>query len=35
MLHRMVDLLGKNVEETHLQYETLYVNKEVALNSSH
>ena len=35
MLHRMVDLLGKDIEKDDLQYESLFVNKEVVLNSSH
>ncbi len=35
MLHRMVDLLGKGIEKDDLQYESLFVNKEVVLNSSH
>ena len=35
MLHRMVDLLGKDIEKDDLQYESLFVNKEAALNSSH
>jgi len=35
MLHRMVDLLGRNVSKKDLTYEELLVNKEVILNSSH
>lgn len=35
MLHRMVDLLGKNLSKEDLSYEQLYLNKEVVLNSSH
>ncbi len=35
MLHRMVDLLGKDINKDDLQYESLFVNKEVVLNSSH
>jgi hypothetical protein len=35
MLHRMVDLLGKNVSTEDLTYEELLVNKEVISNSSH
>ena len=35
MLHRMVDLLGRNVSEGDLTYEELFVNKEVISNSSH
>lgn len=35
MLHRMVDLLGKDIKKDDLQYESLFVNKEVVLNSSH
>ena len=36
MLHRMVELLGKNeIEKKDLTYEELYVNKELILNSSH
>lgn len=35
MLHRMVDLLGKGIDKHDLQYESLFVNKEVVLNSSH
>ena len=35
MLHRMVDLLGKNVSTEDLTYEELLVNKEAIYNSSH
>ncbi len=35
MLHRMVDLLGRNISEGDLSYEELLVNKEVISNSSH
>lgn len=35
MLHRMVDLLGRNVSKEDLTYEELLVNKEVISNSSH
>lgn len=35
MLHNMVELLGKNIQKKDLQYESLIVNKEVILNSSH
>ena len=35
MLHRMIELLGKNVSKEDLSYEELYVNKELILNSSH
>lgn len=35
MLHNMVELLGKNIKKNDLQYESLIVNKEVILNSSH
>ena len=35
MLHRMVDLLGANISTKDLEYEEVYVNKEMVLNSSH
>jgi hypothetical protein len=35
MMHRMVDLLGKDIQKEDLSYEELFVNKEVILNSSH
>lgn len=35
MLHNMVELLGKNIRKNDLQYESLIVNKDVILNSSH
>lgn len=35
MLHRMVELLGNSIQKNDLQYESLLVNKEVILNSSH
>ena len=35
MLHRMIEILGKNVSKEDLSYEELYVNKELILNSSH
>ena len=31
----MVDFLGKDIDKNDLQYESLFVNKEVVLNSSH
>ena len=35
MLHKMVELLGRNVSAEDLSYEELHVNKELILNSSH
>lgn len=35
MLHRMVDLLDLDFKKEDLNYEELYTNKEVLLNSSH
>ena len=35
MLHRMVDLLGANISREDLQYEEVYVNKLIPLNSSY
>ena len=35
MMHRMIDLLDLELTKDDLSYEELYVNKEVALNSSH
>jgi GTPase len=35
MLHRMVDLLGANISVKDLEYEEVYVNKLIPLNSSY
>jgi GTPase len=35
MLHRMVDLLGANISVKDLEYEQVYVNKLIPLNSSY
>jgi hypothetical protein len=35
MMHRMIDLLDLDLTKEDLNYEELYVNKEVLLNSSH
>lgn len=35
MLHRMVDLLGVNISKEDLEYEEVYVNKLIPLNSSY
>ena len=35
MLHRMVDLINMDISKEDLQYEELFVNKEIILNSSH
>jgi hypothetical protein len=35
MLHRMVDLLGVNISKEDLEYEQVYVNKLIPLNSSY
>jgi hypothetical protein len=35
MLHRMVDLLGANISAEDLQYEEVYVNRLIPLNSSY
>ena len=35
MLHRMVDLLGVNLSVKDLQYEEVFTNKAVVLNSSY
>lgn len=35
MLHRMVDLLGVNISREDLEYEEVYVNKLIPLNSSY
>ena len=35
MLHRMVDLLGANISREDLQYEEVYANKLIPLNSSY
>jgi hypothetical protein len=34
-LHRMVDLLGIDLQKEDLSYEELIINKEIILNSSH
>jgi len=34
-IHRMVDLLGIDLQKEDLSYEELIVNKEIILNSSH
>ena len=35
MLHRMIDLLDVDISKEDLQYEMLYVNKLIPLNSSY
>jgi len=35
MLHRMVDLLGANISVEELEYEEVFTNKAVVLNSSY
>jgi len=35
MLHRMVDLLGENISRKDLEYEEVYLNKLIPLNSSY
>jgi hypothetical protein len=35
MLHRMIDLLDADISKGDLQYEMMYVNKLVSLNSSY
>jgi hypothetical protein len=35
MLHRMIDLLDVDISKEDLQYEMMYVNKLISLNSSH
>ena len=35
MLHRMIDLLDANISKEDLQYEMMYVNKLIPLNSSY
>ncbi len=35
MLHRMIDILDVNISKEDLNYEELYVNKFLALNSSY
>ena len=35
MLHRMVDLLDADISKEDLQYEMMYVNKLIPLNSSY
>jgi uncharacterized protein with ATP-grasp and redox domains len=35
MLHRMVDLLGANISVKDLEYEEIYANKLIPLNSSY
>ena len=35
MLHRMVDLLGANISTKDLEYEEVYANKLIPLNSSY
>ena len=35
MLHRMIDLLDVDISKEDLQYEMLYVNKFIPLNSSY
>ena len=35
MLHRMIDLLGVNISVKELEYEEVYVNKLIPLNSSY
>ena len=35
MLHRMIDLLDVDISKEDLQYEMLYVNKLIQLNSSY
>ena len=35
MLHRMIDLLDVDISKQDLQYEMMYVNKLISLNSSH
>lgn len=35
MLHRMIDLLGVNISKKDLEYEEVYVNKLIPLNSSY
>jgi len=34
-LHRIVDLLGVNISKNDLQYEEVFLNKDIILNSSH
>lgn len=35
MLHRMIDLLGANISLKDLEYEEVYTNKLISLNSSY
>jgi hypothetical protein len=35
MLHRMIDLLDVDISKEDLQYEMMYVNKLISLNSSY
>jgi hypothetical protein len=35
MLHRMVDLLGRNISAEDLEYEEVFTNKLIPLNSSY
>jgi hypothetical protein len=35
MLHRMIDLLDVDISKEDLQYEMMYVNKVISLNSSY
>ena len=35
MLHRMIDLLGVNISEKDLEYEEVYTNNLIPLNSSY
>ena len=35
MIHRMVDLLGANISVKELEYEEVYLNKLIQLNSSY
>jgi hypothetical protein len=35
MLHRMIDVLDVDISKEDLQYEMMYVNKLILLNSSH
>jgi hypothetical protein len=35
MLHRMIDLLDVDILKEDLQYEMMYVNKNMSLNSSY